>query len=362
MRILHVHWTGSPVTGGVETHLRAVVGQLGALPCEVRAVVGTPRSPDCDYDAALDIEVPFAPDGAAALTERCLSADVVHWHNPQWHKPEVVTALVARLRDRRWPGRFVFDLHNIDERPERWEFLAALPGPLAVHSDFVAGEVRRRLPAAEVITLPLALPLCEAPFRLPGGAGGTTVLQPTRMTRWKGSHLSLEASLTLLDEGADLHFVHAGTQHLIWPPGIPDTLLERAGVWQEKGRVHFTHYRPEQSWAAIRASDIVIHPTIDRGAHGEPFSLSVAQAVICGRRIIASDSGNLPLLLADYSAATLVPAGDVRALTEALREAVDRPAVAPTTADRALAQHLRDGFATAGRHHLAFYRTLAGPT
>lgn len=126
------------------------------------------------------------------------------------------------------------------------------------------------------------LPLVEEPFELPG-TGGTTVLQPSRVTRWKGSHLSLEASLALLDEGVDLRFVHAGTQHLIWPPGIPDSLLERAGARQKKGRVHFTHYRPEQAWAAVRASDVVVHPTIDRGAHGEPLSLSVAQAVMCGR-------------------------------------------------------------------------------
>lgn len=359
MRIVHVHWTGLPVTGGVETHLNAVVGQLAALPCEVRSVVGTRQSPGCVYEPALDIAEPSTPDRAALLAERCLGADIVHWHNPQWHKPEVVTAVVGLLRERRWRGRFLFDLHNIDVRPEQWEFLDTLPGPIVAHSEFVAEEVRRRLPDIDVTVLALALPLDEEPFRLPG-TGRTTVLQPSRMTRWKGSHLSLEASMTLLDEGADLHFVHAGTQHLIWPPGIPESLLEQAAVWQRKGRVHFIHYDPRQSWAAIRASDIVIHPTIDRGAHGEPFSLSVAQAVICGRRVIASDSGNLPLLLADYSAATIVPAGDVEALTGALREATRRPATVPTAGDRALARHLRDGFATAGRRHLDLYRTLAG--
>lgn len=361
MRIVHVHWTGLPVTGGVETHLQAVVGQLAALPCTVRALAGTRESPGCDYVPALDIAVPFDPAGIPALAAECLDADVVHWHNPQWHKPETVTACVDALRERGWRGRLVFDLHNIDERPEQWQFLATLPGRLVAHSAFVAEEVRRRLPGAEVTVLALALPLAEEPFRLPGAGGGATVLQPSRMTRWKGSHLSLEASMTLLEEGADLHFVHAGTQHLIWPPGIPDSLMTRAAAWQDKGRVHFTHYRPGQSWAAIRASDVVIHPTIDRGAHGEPFSLSVAQAVICGRRVVASDSGNLPLLLQDYSAASIVPAGDVQALTGALREALGRPPVVPTGADRALAHRLREEFATAGRRHLDFYRSLADP-
>ncbi|MET8628908.1 glycosyltransferase family 4 protein [Kitasatospora sp. NPDC004669] len=361
MRIVHLHWTGLPVTGGVETHLKALVGQLAPLPCEVTAIVGTPDSPGCAHHPALDIAAPSSPDLNADLADRLQDADIVHWHNPQWHKPDVVTALVDLLHGRGWRGRFVFDLHNIDDDPGQWAFLATLPGTITAHSPFVAGEVHRKLPAARAVTLPLALPLDEEPFPLPT-AGRPTVLQPSRMTRWKGSHLSLEASLTLLDEGADLHFVHAGTRHLIWPPGIPDTLMQRAETWRDKGRVHFTHYRPEQSWSAIRAADVIVHPTIDRGTHGEPFSLSVAQAVICHRRVIASDSGNLPALLAGYSAATIVPAGDARALTDALRRALGAPAHTPTPDDLALAERLRQSFAAAGRHHLSLYRTLTTTT
>ncbi|MFG3224049.1 glycosyltransferase family 4 protein [Kitasatospora sp. NPDC048194] len=357
MRIVHLHWTGPPVTGGVETHLNALIGQLADQPCEATAIVGTPDAPGCAHHPALDIAHPATAELTADLAERLADADIVHWHNPQWHKPEVVTAVVDRLRHRARPTRFVFDLHNIDDDPAQWAFLATLPGTIATHSPFVAGEVHRALPAAPTHTLPLALPLDEEPFPLPG-TDGPTVLQPSRMTRWKGSHLSLEAALTLLDDGSDLHFVHAGTRHLIWPPGIPDTLLHRARTWRDKGRVHFTHYTPAQSWSAIRAADVIVHPTIDRGTHGEPFSLAVAQAVICHRRIIASDSGNLPALLAGYSAAAIVPAGDTRALTDALRHALAQDAPAPTPDDLALAAHLRHSFATAGRHHLALYRTL----
>ncbi|MFI1966382.1 glycosyltransferase family 4 protein [Streptomyces pathocidini] len=358
MRVLHVHWTARPVTGGVEAHLGAVVHQLGALPCAVGAVAGTRESPGVAYEAALDLQVPAADAEVSALVSRCAGADLVHWHNPQWHKPTVVSAVVSALQDRGWRGRFVFDLHNIDEQPAHWEFLARLPGRLVAHSPFVAEEARGRLGGREVAVLPLALPLREEPYTLPC-RDRTVVLQPTRMTRWKGSHLSLEAVLTLLEEGADLHFAHAGTRHLIWPPGIPETLLERARDWREKGRVHFVHYTPEQSWAAIRQSDIVLHPTIDRGAHGEPFSLSVAQAVVCGRQVIASDSGHLPRILGGYSAGRIVPAGDLRALTDALREAVRKPLVGQSARDLSLARELREGLATAGAAHLRFYGSLS---
>lgn len=360
MRVLHVHWTSQPVTGGVETHLGAVVRQLAALPCDVGLVTGTRGSAGVGYEAALDLDVTTTPADVAALADRCAEADVVHWHNPQWHKPAVVEALVSALKERGRRSEFVFDLHNIDEQRAQWDLLARLPGRLVAHSPFVAQEARDRLDGRHVTVLPLALPLDEEPYALPC-RDRTVVLQPTRMTRWKGSHLSLEAALTLLEEGEDLHFVHAGTRHLIWPPGIDEELLERARSWQEKGRIHFVHYTPEQSWAALRQCDVVVHPTVDRGAHGEPFSLSVAQAVICGRQVIASDSGHLPRMLDGYSAGRLVRAGDLGELTDALREAVRRPLVGEHPRDLVLSRDLREGFATAGAAHLRFYRSLSGP-
>ncbi|MGA4845758.1 glycosyltransferase family 4 protein [Streptomyces sp. G5(2025)] len=356
MRVLHIHWAARPVTGGVEAHLDAVVRQLGTLPCDVETVSGTRESLGAAYDAALDLEVPAAASDITALVGRCARADIVHWHNPQWHKPSVTSAVVDALQGRGWRGRFVFDLHNIDEQPDQWELLARLPGRMVAHSPFVAEETRRRLGGREVTVLPLTLAEAEGEYSLPC-RDRTVVLQPTRMTRWKGSHLSLEAALVLLEEGADLHFVHAGTRHLVWPPGISEELLERARGWQEKGRIHFVHYTPEQSWAAISQSDIVVHPTIDRGTHGEPYSLSVAQAVICGRHVIASDSGHLPRMLSRYSAGRLVRAGQLEDLTDALREAVRKPLVGQGPHDLSLSRELREGFATAGAAHLRFYRS-----
>ncbi|MGX7826341.1 glycosyltransferase family 4 protein [Actinokineospora sp. 24-640] len=356
MRVLHVHWTALPTTGGVEAHCAALIRQLGEVGVDAGLLSGTRDPLVGEYLPALTLGE--APTGAevANLVDRCAEADVVHLHNPQWHKPDVAEHLARGLAGR--GVQVVFDLHNIDANDTQWEFLRGLSAEYVVHSRFVADQVVAHVPGVRATVLPLAMNRVKTDYELPR-PGAVTVLQPTRLTTWKGSDLVLRAVVTLLGDGdgdGDLGLVHAGTRHLVWPTGIDESLMAAVAPWRERGRIAFTHYSPAESWAAIAAADVITHPTADRGAHGEPFSLAVAQAVICGKPVVASDSGNLPALLADYSAATLVPAGDQAALTAALAEVVAAPKAAGTAADAALADRLAAAFASSGARHLEFYR------
>ncbi len=356
MRVLQVHWTALPVTGGVEVHCAALARQLAELGVDVRLASGTRDADLGDRWPALELGTAAPGDRIDALVEECRAFDVVHWHNPQWHKPEVTAETARRLRASGWGGRLHFDLHNIDDVAEHWQFLADLSDTYLAHSDFVADEVRAHLPGTRVDVLPLALVRDPAPYELPRAAR-TVALQPTRLTTWKGSDLSLRAALGRLEDGDDFAFVHAGTRNLVWPANIPDELLARIAPWQDRGLVSFVHYSPAQSWRAIEAADVVLHPTADRGTHGEPFSLSVAQAVILGRPVIASESGHLPKLLAGYARARLVPPGDQKALTEALRT----PMPGPGPDDPALAHELMSSFSSSGARHMAFYGGADAP-
>lgn len=354
MRVLHIHWTALPVTGGVEVHCAAVVAQLAALGVDVELMTGTRDADVGTYHPALELGVAADEAGIDSLVERCRAADIVHWHNPQWHKPDVAERVSARLS-----GRVVFDLHNIDERRDHWAFLTRAATPIIAHSDFVAGQVDAVVPGARVEVVPLALDLNTAPYDLPRAAR-TVVLQPTRLTTWKGSDLSLRAMCDLLDSGTyDVAFVHAGTKNLIWPTNIPAELMARVEPWRQRGLIQFAHYTPAESWSAIATADLLLHPTADHGAHGEPFSLSVAQAVITRTPVIASESGHLPALLAGYSAALLVPPGDQQALTNAITAALAHPMVADQPEDDQIAAVLAESFATAGRRHLEYYRSGA---
>jgi glycosyltransferase involved in cell wall biosynthesis len=362
LRVAHVHWTAPPVTGGVEVHCSSLTEQLAGTGMDVRLLSGTPEADTGEYRPVLDIGKK-AGDALqiALLAEELAHFDVVHWHNPQWHKPEVTRSVaVALSRGPRRPRCVIFDVHNISDDPAQWAFLDQCPFDLLmVHSAYVRDQVRSRLPRLSPVVAPLAMNRTSARARLP--ARRPVVLQPTRLSRWKGSDLALRAAARLLGDGVRFTFVHAGTQNAVWPAQMDD-VLEEVSPWRRDGSIVLTHYGWRQSWDAIASADIVVHPTADRGTRGEPYSLTVAQAVICGRPLIASDSGNLPELLADYEPKKVVSAGDLDELADAMHSLIANPPPGPGPRGAALAARLETALATSGRWHGAMYRQRAGVT
>jgi glycosyltransferase involved in cell wall biosynthesis len=74
--------------------------------------------------------------------------------------------------------------------------------------------------------------------------------------------------------------------------------------------------------AALAAADVVLHPS-----DMETFGMSVAEAMACGRPVIATRVGGVPEITGHSGrAGLLVPLGDVTALSEALLHLLGDPA------------------------------------
>lgn len=365
MKISQIHWAALPTLGGVETHLEALVAGLRAAGDEVFFAAGTPRARSAAYHPALrpgggaDGGATVGAESAGSLADLVTGGDVLHIHNPQWHRPETVDGLLSILDGRGWTGRCVFSVHNLadDESHVAWlrKWMVQHQPLLVTHSRFVATELAACLPDAAPLVLPLALP-SDAPLADANDRHRPVpvVLQPTRLSTWKGSHLSLAAAVELLDAGRPLKFVHAGSGHLLWDHGLDRALLDRVQPWVERGRIRFADYPPELSWAAIRAADLVVHPTAGVGIRGEPYSMSVAQALLCVRPVVVSRSGNLPELVGAYPAASVVEPGDGTALRDAIAGFLDGewPVVPPRPSD---VDRLRAWHADAVPSHRALY-------
>jgi glycosyltransferase involved in cell wall biosynthesis len=370
MRILHVHWAARPVTGGVETHLHALVAAQRAQGLDVRLLAGTRDATDADFHPLLEPGGPGAEGriDVGSLIQAVRTADVLHLHNPQWHRLGVTAALLAGLDESGWRGLCLLDVHNVADCAEHRKLLGESDRPLIAHSAFVAAnlaDVRRG--GEPVRMLPLALPEDQPgegdPLTEPGGPsrrrGVPVVLQPSRLSAWKGSHHSLTAALDLLDGGEDLVFAHAGCRNLLWDAEMPGDLLVRAQPWRAGGAVRLVHYPPEHSWQAMRAADLVLHPTIGQGMRGEPYSMSVAQAVVLGKPVLATESGNLPNLLGGHEPTRLVPPDDPGALATALKDfLVGGWPEAGSLVSGKIGRRVGDWHAGAAAAHLDLYRRL----
>jgi glycosyltransferase involved in cell wall biosynthesis len=369
MRVAHVHWAALPTMGGIETHLESLIAALRAGPDaatdEVDYLAGTRDARSAVFQPCLEPGGGGSAVELADLTRRLAGADVVHLHNPQWHRPEVTDHLVRHLAGT--STACVLDVHNLAVRGtdtevlRRWSTEAG--GHFVAHSDFVAAELRTEVPSASVTVLPLSLPKA-ARSGVDGPApiarnGRPIVLQPTRLSSWKGSDLSLTMAVDLLDKGHDFDFVHAGCEQLLWDPKLDEELLRRVEPWRERGRIRFVHYEPDRSWEAIGAADLVVHPTAGTQARGEPYSMSVAQAVITGRPLVVSRSGNLPALVDGYPAARTVEAGNATALRDAVESFLRGDWVRPRQAAMTRsANALRDYHDSAVRRHREFSTSL----
>jgi glycosyltransferase involved in cell wall biosynthesis len=79
---------------------------------------------------------------------------------------------------------------------------------------------------------------------------------------------------------------------------------------------------PDDLRAALSAADVVLHPS-----DMETFGMSVAEAMACGRPVIATAVGGVPEITGHSGrAGLLVPLGDVDALADAVRVLLADPA------------------------------------
>jgi glycosyltransferase involved in cell wall biosynthesis len=360
MRIAHINWIALPTPGGVPVHLDALVHKLRRLGVTAEVFTGTRQAADGQYQEALDMQGPprDEPRALESLLHAVKDFDLVQIHNSHDHRQAMMKRLIDGLLAQPRPPRILHDVHGLSDDEECWDVLRHRGLPMIVHSRFMAHEVHKRLPDADVHELLLSLTLESREYTFPP-VSGALILQPTRLSRWKGSAVSLKAVLALLEAGReDFSFVQAGSASRLWPTGLDEQLLARAAPWQQRGRIHFVQYSPEESWSAIRQARFVLHPTADGGSHGEPFSLAAAQAIIAGTPVIATDSGNLPFLLEDFGPKQIIPMNDVNALRDAIARWLDQGVPAPTERDRAYGESLRQNFLRSADEHVALYERL----
>jgi glycosyltransferase involved in cell wall biosynthesis len=109
--------------------------------------------------------------------------------------------------------------------------------------------------------------------------------------------------------------------------------------------------------AAMRAAAVVAVPSVYR----EPLGLVAIEAMAAGAIVVASATGGLPETVVDGGTGFLVPPGDVAALTDALRRALELagdPVAAGPIRGAALAVARRHDVARSAAASVALYGTL----
>jgi glycosyltransferase involved in cell wall biosynthesis len=132
------------------------------------------------------------------------------------------------------------------------------------------------------------------------------------MARWKGHEVFLRA-LSILPKDLPIRgyiiggpiYATQGSQYSL------DELRSLASDLGLNGKVAFTGYVDDPA-SAMRALDIVAHASTQL----EPFGLAVAEAMACGRPVIASNAGGVSEIISENETALGHVPGDAAALAE----------------------------------------------
>lgn len=138
-----------------------------------------------------------------------------------------------------------------------------------------------------------------------------------RLCAQKGQLVLLDAFAALLAQGRDARLILAGDGEM--RPEV-EARIDELDIAE---RVEITGWISEQQVReSLSASRCMVLPSF---AEGLPVVIMEAYAM--GRPVISTYIAGIPELVREESSGWLVPAGDVEALTAAMAEALDRPAV-----------------------------------
>jgi glycosyltransferase involved in cell wall biosynthesis len=132
------------------------------------------------------------------------------------------------------------------------------------------------------------------------------------MARWKGHEIFLRALSMLPADLPISAYIIGGA--LYETKGSQYTIDELRGVAARLGissRIGFTNFVEEPA-AALRALDIVVHAS----TKPEPFGLSIAEAMACGKAVISSGSGGAAEIVSDGETALVHAPGDAAGLAK----------------------------------------------
>ncbi|HTL71253.1 MAG TPA: glycosyltransferase [Candidatus Eisenbacteria bacterium] len=274
----------------------------------------------------------FALPGLASLVKR-ERFDVLHAHTR-------VTQVLAKLAGA-WTGvPFVSTAHGFYKARLGRRLFDAWGARVVAVSPLVAEELSRShgVAASRIRVVPNAVdaPSIEAGIArqdrtavrgslgIPGDA--LVVTSISRLVKDKGHEYLVEAAALLADEMPRLHAVILGDGRE--RPALEEQIRSR-GL---EGRVHLVAGVPDVT-GVLAATDFFIHPATFR----EGFGLSIAEAMVARKPVVATDIWAINTLLRGGREAILVPPKDAGALADAVRFLAGSPAEARAMAERGYA-------------------------
>jgi glycosyltransferase involved in cell wall biosynthesis len=161
-------------------------------------------------------------------------------------------------------------------------------------------------------------PAVRQDFRIPEKA--PLVVMVTRLQRWKGVHVFLDAAARVINQIPEARFMIVGGALFGLEQDYAAELHERVKSLKLGDAVRFVGFRSDV-FTFYSAADLVVHCSIEP----EPFGMVLLEAMACGKPVVASDSGGPREIVLNGATGLLVPPNDAAGLARAVLTLLDDP-------------------------------------
>jgi len=341
LRIAHVHWAFPPIIGGVETHLVMLLPELVKRGHEVSLLTCSAEKAKA-HDNYKGVKITRAPImnlnwlsrrglvGVEDEVRRVVSSfldkakpDIVHGHNMNYFSKMHAEVLEEEVRKKRkipliltahnsWDDMIFLDL----TRDIAWDHIIAVSYYIKKELMGIGCQNHKVTAIHHGIDVEKFKPTNKKHYkgRLRSLKNKKVIFHPARMGLAKGCDTSVKAMHSVLKKFPDAVLVLAGTRNIVdWGSTqqkdiayIVD-LIDSLGI---KKNTFIEMFTLDEMVDLYAIADVCLYPS----TVGEPFGLTMLEALASAKPMIVTNSGGMPEVIQDGINGYVVPVRDYEAI------------------------------------------------
>ena len=350
LNIAHMHWGFPPIIGGVETHLTIILPEMVELGHRVSLLTGSVEGMKGFYKykgvnvyrtPLMDLNWLFKR-GLAGLEEEVHSAfsnfidksrpDVIHAHNMNYFSKIHAEALqdiskkkgipIFLTAHNSWDDLLFLELaHKID-----WTHIIAVSFFIkkelmgvgiddrkisVVHHGVDEGRFKPKIVPKRILE------------KYPQLKGRPVVFHPARMGLAKGCDVSVKAISRIKERHPDVILVLAGSKNIIdWGSSQQKDIAYIVNLIKHfnlEDNMLIDCYSLDDMPQLYAVSTVCIYPS----SVGEPFGLTMLEALASGKPMIVTNSGGMPEIIRDGINGFVIPIRDFEVLASRINQVIE---------------------------------------
>lgn len=341
LKIAHMHWAFPPIIGGVETHLVMLLPELVKSGHEVSLLTGSAEGKKAN-DTYKGVKIMRAPimnlnwlnkrglvgieDEVREVISSFLNKtkpNVVHVHNMNYFSRIHAKILEEEIKKKRGIP-LVLTAHNSWDdmlflkltRDIAWDHIIAVSFYIKKELMGIGCESSRVTTIHHGIDVTRFKPSNKKEYkgRLAPLKNKRVIFHPARMGIAKGCDVSVKAMRLIAEKFPDALLVLAGTKNIVdWGSTqqkdiayIVD-LIDNLGI---KNKLYIEMFSLDEMVKLYAIAELCFYPS----TVGEPFGLTMLEALASGKPMIVTNSGGMPEIIQDGINGYIVPIKDYEAL------------------------------------------------